>query len=64
METPMPKNLSDDALSNEPELQFGGQPPPLSEDLIAQLQMAVKKARQIRTAQASPSEYPERRSPR
>ncbi len=60
----MPKNPSDDALLNEPLLQFGGQPPPLSEDLIAQLQNAVKKARQIRTAPPSASEYGERRSPR
>jgi hypothetical protein len=62
METPMPKNLSDDSPSNEYPLLSGGQPPPLSEDLIAQLQMAVKNARQIRTAQ--PSSYPERRSPK
>ena len=60
----MPKNLPDDTLSNEPALQYGGQPPPLSEDLIAQLQMAVKKARQIRTAQPSAYEYPERRAPK
>jgi hypothetical protein len=59
----MPNNLSDDSPSNEYPLLAGGQPPPLSEDLIAQLQLAVKKARQIRTAQ--PSSYgPERRSPK
>jgi hypothetical protein len=64
METTMTKNLPDDALLNEPVLQFGGQPPPLSEDLIAQLQNAVKKARQIRTAPPSSSAYPERRAPK
>ncbi len=60
----MPKNLSDDSLSNEHPMYLAGQPPLLSEDLIAQLQMAVKKARQIRTPQPSSYEYPERRSPK
>jgi hypothetical protein len=60
----MPKNLSDDSLSNEQPLYFASQPPLLSEDLIAQLQAAVKKARQIRTAQSSPYEHPDRRSPK
>ena len=64
METTMPKNLSDDSLSNEHPMHSAGQPPLLSEDLIAQLQMAVKKARQIRTAPPSSYEYPERRAPK
>jgi hypothetical protein len=60
----MPKNLSDDSLSNEHPMHFASQPPLLSEDLIAQLQAAVKKARQIRTVQASSYEYPDRRAPK
>jgi hypothetical protein len=60
----MPKNLSEDSLSNEHPMYFASQPPLLSEDLIAQLQAAVKKARQIRTAHASPYEHPDRRSPK
>jgi hypothetical protein len=64
METAMPDNLTDDSPSNEYPLQSGGQPPPLSEDLIAQLQLAVRKARQIRTAPPSSYDYPERRSPK
>jgi hypothetical protein len=60
----MPNNLSDNSLSNEHPTHSAGQPPLLSEDLIAQLQIAVKKARQIRTAQSSSYEYPERRSPK
>lgn len=60
----MPKTLPDDSLSNEDPLHSAGQPPLLSEDLIAQLQLAVKKARQIRTTQPSSYEYPERRSPK
>jgi len=55
----MPKNLPDDSLSNEHPMRAAGQPPPLSEDLIAKLQMAVNNARQKRSAQLPTSDYPE-----
>ncbi len=56
----MPKNLPDDALSNEHPIRTVGQPPPLSEDLIAKLQMAVDKARQKRASQPAESNHSER----
>jgi hypothetical protein len=54
----MPKKLRDDRPLNEHPLQSGREPPPLSEDLIAQLQMAVNKARQKRTPPPASSDYP------
>ncbi len=55
----MPKNLPDARLSNEQPVRSAGQPPPLSEDLIAKLHMAVNKARQKRTSQRATSDYSE-----
>ena len=55
----MPKNLPDDRLSNEQPVRSAGQPPPLSQDLIAKLQMAVNKARQKRISQPATSDYSE-----
>jgi hypothetical protein len=55
----MPKKLSDDKPSTEHPMQSGREPPPLSEDLITQLQMAVNKARQKHTSQTLSSDHPE-----
>jgi hypothetical protein len=53
----MPKTPPDDRLSNDQPLRSAGQPLPLSEDLIAKLQMAVDKARQQRTSQPASSDH-------
>ncbi len=60
----MPKNLPDDGPLNEKPLRSVRPPPPLSEDLIAKLQMAVNDARQKRTLQPSTPEYPEQPPPK
>jgi hypothetical protein len=60
----MPKFLPDDRLLREHPMQSGVQPQPLSDDLIAQLQMAVNKARQKRTLQPSAAGYPEKPLPK
>ena len=52
----MPKSRPDDRLLHEHPMQSVGQPQPLSDDLIAKLQMAVNKARQKRTLQTSSSD--------
>ncbi len=59
----MPKNLPDDALSNEHPIRAAGQPPPLSEELIAKLQMAVNKARRKHASPPASSDHPERDYP-
>ena len=58
----MPKKTPDDRLSLEHPMRSYGEPQPLSEDLIAQLQMAVNKARQKHSLQPT-SDYPEHPSP-
>jgi hypothetical protein len=56
----MPKNLPDDPQPNEQPMRSIGQPPPLGEELIAKLQMAVAKARQKLAAGPASSDYSER----
>jgi hypothetical protein len=62
--TAMPKKLRDDRLSNDNPVQSGREPPPLSEDLIAKLQMAVDKARQKHTSEPPAADYPEHPAPK
>jgi hypothetical protein len=60
----MPKKVRDDRPLNEHPLQASREPPPLREDLIAKLQMAVNKARAKRTSQTPSSDYPEHPTPK
>jgi hypothetical protein len=63
LETVMPKNRTDSGPPKERPALPGSQPPPLREDMIAKLQMAVNKARQMRTAQSASSDRAEPPSP-